>query len=162
MIPKISIPALSHRLSGTVLITVLVATLIPSIAAQDEPQRICAGGLHAAIRGELVRDNPPYAQPPFVMLTFILLNDSEKPINAVEEGWKIVIDGKELTDSDFIFCCGPRPAGGWGTLKPGESYEFGVALELSRYFSEERAYQVFWKGKGFRSSTINLSLTPQQ
>jgi len=161
MIPSLSITGLSHRLSAKMLVTVLVATLIPSIAAQDKPEQIC-GGLHAAIRGELVRRNPPNTQPPFVMLTFILLNDSENPIDAVQEGWKIVIDGQELKDSDFIFGNGPAPAGGWGTLKPGESYEFGKGLELSRYFPAERAYRVSWKGKGFRSSTITVSVTPQQ
>lgn len=96
------------------------------------------------------------------MLTFILLNDSERPINAVEGGWKIVIDGKELEDSDFIFGNGPQPGGGWGTLRPGESCEFGKALELSRYFPEEREYRVSWKGKGFQSSTITVKVTSRQ
>ena len=49
------------------------------------------------------------------MLSFILLNDSEKPINAAEEGWTIVIDGKELEDSGYTFGNGPGPVGGWGT-----------------------------------------------
>lgn len=96
------------------------------------------------------------------MLTFILLNDSERPINAVEGGWKIVIDGKELEDSDFIFGNGPQPGAGWGTLRPGESYEFGKALELSRYFPEEREYRVSWNGKGFQSSTITVKVTSKQ
>jgi len=161
MIPSLSISPLSGRLSGKMLVAVLAATLITSIAAQDRSEQNCAG-LHAAIRGELVRRDPPYTQPPFVMLTCILLNDSEAPINAVDGGWKIVIDGKELEDSDFIFGNGPGPVGGWGTLKPGESYEFGKALELSRYFPEEREYRVFWKGKAFRSSTITVRVTPKQ
>ena len=96
------------------------------------------------------------------MLTFILLNDSDAPINAVEGGWQIVIDGKELKDSDSIFGNGTGPVGGYGTLKPGESYEFGKGLELSRYFPEEREYKVSWKGKAFRSSTITVRVTPKQ
>jgi hypothetical protein len=161
MIPSLSIRVLSNQLLGKILVTVtvLVATLIPSIAAQEKLEANC-GALHAAIRGELVRRDPPYTQPPFVMLTFILLNDSESPINAVEGGWKIVIDGKELEDSNSIDN-GPGPVGGWGTLKPGESYEFGKALELSKYFPEEREYRVYWKGKGFRSSTITVRVTPK-
>lgn len=158
MIPRRSIHARHCRLAGKVLVTVLVASLVPFIAAQDKPGQIC-GGLHAALRGE---PSPPYQQPPVVQLTFILLNDSENPINAVEERWKIVIDGKELKDSDFILCCGPRPSGGFGTLKPGESYDFGVALERGKYFPEKREYRVFWKGKGFQSSTITVDLTSQQ
>lgn len=140
------------------LVTMLAAILVPSIAAQNTSEESC-GGLHAAIRGELVRRDPPYTQPPFVMLSFILLNDSEKPINAAQGGWKIVIDGKDLEDSGFIFGNGPGPVGGWGTLKPGESYEFGKALELSRYFPEQREYRVSWKGKGFQSSTITVRVT---
>jgi hypothetical protein len=139
----------------------LVASLIPFIAAQTTPEHNC-GGLHAAIRGEVVRRDPPYTQPPFVMLSFILLNDSERPINAAEGGWQIVIDGQELKDSDFIFGNGPAPTGGWGTLRPGESYEFGKALELTRYFPEEREHRVSWKGKGFRSSTITVKVTPKK
>jgi hypothetical protein len=96
------------------------------------------------------------------MLTFILLNDSDAPLNAVEGGWQIVIDGKELKDSDFIFGNGPGPAGGYGILKPGESYEFGKGLELSRYFPEEREYKVSWKGKGFQSSTITVRVTAKR
>ena len=137
------------------------AITVPFIAAQDKREGNC-GGLHAAIRAELVRRDPPYTQPPFVMLSFILLNDSEAPINAVEGGWRIVIDGKELKDSDFIFGNGPHPTGGYGTLKPGESYELGKGLELSRYFPEEREYKVSWKGKMFQSSTITVSVTPKQ
>ena len=143
-----------------VIVAVFAATILPLIA-QDKPEASC-GGLHAAIRGELVRRDPPYTQPPFVMLTFILLNDSEAPINAVEGAWKIVIDGKELKDSDIIFGNGPGPVGGYGILKPGESYEFGKGLELSRYFPEEREYKVSWKGKGFQSSTITVRVTPKR
>ena len=150
--------ALSSRLSGKMLVTMLAAILIPSIAAQNTLEQSC-GGLHAAIRGELVRRDPPYTEPPFVMLSFILLNDSEKPINSAEEGWTIVIDGKELGDSGYILGNGPGPVGGWGVLNPGESYQFGKELPLSRYFPEEREYRVFWKGKGFRSSTITVNVT---
>ena len=148
--------------SGKLLViaAVFATTIVPFMAAQDKREESC-GGLHAAIRGELVRRDPPYTQPPFVMLTFILLNDSDVPINAVAGGWQIVIDGKELEDSDFIFGNGPGPVGGYGVLKPGESYELGKGLELSRYFPEEREYRVSWKGKGFRSSTITVRVTPE-
>ena len=153
--------ALSSRLSVKMLVTMLAAILIPAIAAQNTSAQNC-GGLHAAIRGELVRRDPPYTEPPFVMLSFILLNDSEKPINTIEEGWTIVIDGKELEDSGYIFGNGPGPVGGWGVLNPGESYQFGKGLPFSRYFPKEREYRVFWKGKGFRSSTITVRVTPKR
>jgi hypothetical protein len=137
----------------------LLTSLVPSTAAEKQSERSC-GGLHAGIRGELVRRDPLYTQPPFVMLTFTLLNDSDVPVNAVEGGWQIVIDGEELKDSDFIFGNGPSPDGGYGILKPGESYELGKGLDLSKYFPEEREYRVSWKGKGFQSSTITVKITP--
>ena len=149
--------------SGKMLViaAMFVAPILPFIAAQDKREASCSG-LHAAIRGELVRRDPPYTEPPFVMLAFILLNDSDAPINTVEGGWQIVIDGKELKDSDFIFGNGPGPVGGYGILKPGESYELSKGLELSRYFPEEREYKVSWKGKGFQSSTITVRVTPKR
>jgi hypothetical protein len=153
--------------TGIALMMLFAASLIPLAAAKSKhqekptPEGAC-GGLHAAIRGELVRRDPPYTQPPFVMLSFILLNDAETPLNSVEEGWRIVIDGKELSDSHLIFGNGPSPIGGWGTLKPGESYELGKGLELSKYFPEEREYKVYWKGKDFQSAVITVNITPEQ
>jgi len=151
---------------GRSLLTMLVTIcFISPIAAQDAPRessgkdRNCSG-LHAGIRAELVRRDPAYAQPAFVMLSFVLLNDGVSPTNSVEGGWMIVIDGKELSDSGWIFGNGPGPVGGWGTLSPGESYEFGKALPISKYFPEEREYKVYWKGKMFQSSTITVAITP--
>jgi hypothetical protein len=160
MKPSLTNGVLSNRLSRKMLVTgvVLIATLIPSLAAQDEPEKNC-GGLHVAIRAELVRRDPPYTQPPFVMVTFILLNDGESPVNSTEEGWKLFIDGKE---QDGVWNNGPQPIGGYGNLNPGESYELGMALELSRFFPEERDYKVYWKGKRFHSSTITVKVTPKK
>ena len=95
------------------------------------------------------------------MLTFVLLNDSDAPINTVEESWQIVIDGKELKESDIIFGNGLQPVGGWGILKPGESFKFGKGLTLSNYFPDEPEYKVSWKGKGFQSSTIVVRIMPK-
>lgn len=36
-----------------------------------------------------------------------------------------------MRDSGMIFGNGPGPVGGWGALKPGESYEFGRGLSLA-------------------------------
>jgi hypothetical protein len=159
---KLTNGAISNPLSRKMLVTValLAVTLIPYLTAQDKPENTC-GGLHAAISGEVVRRDPLATQSPYVMLTFVLLNDSEAPINTVEGSWQIVIDGKELKDSDSIFGNGLQPVGGWGVLKPGESFQFGKGLALSNYFSDEREYKVSWKGKGFQSSTIVVRITPK-
>jgi hypothetical protein len=66
-------PSLSEKM--LVIAAVLVTTLVPSMAAQGKNEKSC-GGLHAAISVELVRRDPAHTQPPFVMLTYILPNDS--------------------------------------------------------------------------------------
>jgi hypothetical protein len=158
MTPKLTNRLKSNPLSQIIMV-LLTLTLITSLAAQD--QHDACGGLHAAISGEVVRRDPLATQSPYVMLTFVLLNDSDAPINTVEESWQIVIEGKELKESDIIFGNGLRPVGGWGLLKPGESYQFGNGLALSNYFPEEREYKVSWKGKGFQSSTIVVKIAPK-
>jgi hypothetical protein len=95
------------------------------------------------------------------MVSFILLSDGETPINSTKGGWQIVIDGKELSDSGYIFGNGMQPDGGWGILNPGESYEFGKELEISRYFLTLGEHTLSWKGQQFQSSTIKVNVTPQ-
>jgi hypothetical protein len=140
-------------------IALLAVTLIPFVTAQDKHD--ACGGLHAAISGEVVRRDPLATQSPYVMVTFVLLNDSDAPINTAEESWQIVIDGKELKDSGLIFGNGIRPVGDWGILKPGESFQFGKGLKLGNYFPDEREYKVSWKRKGFQSSTIVVRIMPK-
>jgi hypothetical protein len=162
MNPKLTNGVVADRLPRKIHVTValLAVILVPSLTAQDKHAGTC-GGLHAAIGGEVVRRDPLATQSPYVMLTFVLLNDSDAPINTVEESWQIVINGKELKESDIIFGNGPRPVGGWGILKPGESFQFGKGLALSNYFPDEREYKVSWKSKGFQSSTIVVRITPK-
>jgi hypothetical protein len=95
------------------------------------------------------------------MVSFVLLNDEETPVNSVEGGWQIVIDAKELSDSGYIFGNGPQPDSGWGVLNPGESYVFGKELEISRYFPKLGEHTLSWKGRRFQSSTIKVNITPQ-
>jgi len=116
------------------------------------------GGLHAGLRAEFVAAKQGFTKPPYVMLSFILLNDSDSLIDAVDGGWVLIIDGAEVKDSDMIFGNGPAPAGGWGVLKPGESYEFSKGLLLTQYFPHPGEFRISWKGKHFRSSTIKIRL----
>jgi hypothetical protein len=119
------------------------------------------GGLHAGLRAEFVAAKQGVTEPPHVMLSFILLNDSDDSIDAVDGGWVLVIDGAEVRDSGMVFGNGPEPVGGWGTLKPGESYEFGKGLPLTQYFPHAGQYRISWKGKHFQSSTIKIRLDGQ-
>jgi hypothetical protein len=151
-----------NRLLGKSLIValVIIAAIVSLVAAQDEGNKNCAG-LHAGIRAELVRPDPNDSRPAFVMVGFVLLNDGETPINSTKGGWKIVIDGKELSDSDYILNNGMQPDGGRGILNPGESYEFGKELEISRYFPKLGEHTLSWKGQQFQSAIIKVNVTRQ-
>lgn len=136
---------------------VSIAGRMTAPAGQEANTTSCRG-LHAGIRAELVRRDPPYTEPPFVMVTFVLLNDGDAPTETSAESWKLAIDGTELQDSSWIFGNGPAPTGGWGTLQPGETFQFGKALPLSKYFPVEREYRIAWKGKTFQSPTKTIRI----
>ena len=54
-----------------------------------------------------------------VQLSFLLLNDSGTEIDVKPQSWKIVINGKELEDSEMIFDKGLSPVKGLPPLLPG-------------------------------------------
>ena len=113
-------------------------------------------GLHAGIRAQIV---PPNTENADVMLVFVLLNDGEVPVDVEEKSWKLMINGSEVKDPNGIFGNGPVPAGGFGVLKPGESYEFGKSLPIADYFPQSGEYRVSWRGKAFRSPTISITIS---
>jgi hypothetical protein len=84
------------------------------------------------------------------------VKDSSVPLNVHADSWKVMVNVKELKDSDWIFGNGPGPVGGYRILKPGDHYEYGKALSASRYFPSPGEYTVGWKGDGFESATISV------
>ena len=140
----------------------LSAMLVPGTAAQKSlgqrgtPSKSCSG-LHAGIRAQII---PPYTETPSVMLTFVLLNDSETPVDVEAGSWRIVINGSELRDSGMLFGNGVRPVDGYRTLKPGETYEFGISLPITEYFLPNGQHEVSWRGAAFQSPTIAVTITP--
>jgi hypothetical protein len=138
----------AHRVSS-VLACIFFATVA-------QPQ--CSRGLHAAVTAQFVPSREGFSQEAHVQLSFILLNDSDRPIDVKASTWKIAVDGGELPDSDSIFGNGPHPTGGYKTLNPGESYQFGYALPVRKYFPYSGKYKVAWKGSDFESSTIELNV----
>jgi len=96
------------------------------------------------------------------MVTFHLLNDSETALSAAPESWKIVIDGKELSDSDWIFGNGPEPVEGYRTLAAGATFDFGKALSIAKYFPEAKEYKISWKGRYFQSPTLTFRIPPSK
>lgn len=140
------------------LATLSMACVVVSLAQstegqQSNAQRDCTG-LHAGITAQRTQQ---YTDPS-VFVGFVLLNDSNLAKNTAPGSWKIVIDGKELADSDFIFGNGAQPSGGYDSLAPGAKFDFGYALSISRYFPEAREYQISWRGRDFQSPTVVLNI----
>jgi hypothetical protein len=143
------------RFIGTVA---LVAALFCSARAQLI-QAQCTG-LHAGITAQILSLKPGYAysDPEHVLLAFLVVNDSDSVRNVAVGSWKIVINGTELPDSQWIFDNGPEPVGGWNELSPGESYRFSKTLPVSTYFKKPGEYRVSWKAEGFQSPAILIRI----
>jgi hypothetical protein len=131
-------------------LTICIATSVPAHAQCD--------GLHAGITAQFVQVKPGYNEPAHVQIVFLLINDSDSAMDVKADSWKIVIDGVELQESDWIFGNGPMPTGGWTTLEAGQYYELGKALPTSKYFPEAGVHKISWRGGGFRSSTITIKV----
>jgi hypothetical protein len=145
------------RIVCPVLLTAVVAAQTATQKTPSKGDALNCHGLHAGIRAQII---PPYTETPSVMLTFVLLNDSDAPLNVESGSWRIVINRSELNDSGMIFGNGPGPVGGNKVLKPGETYEFGKALPIAEYFLANGQYKVSWKGAAFQSPSITVTITP--
>src|SRR5580658_6378755 len=151
-----------RRSVAVIVYPLLLAAVAADTAAQKTPEKLDANAktcaaLHAGIRAQII---PPYTETPSVMLSFLLLNDSETPVDVDAGSWKIVVNGGELNDSGYIFGNGPHPIGGFRVLNPGESYEFAAQLPIVKYFLPNGQYRVSWKGAAFQSPTITVTITP--
>jgi hypothetical protein len=111
-------------------------------------------GLHAVIGAQLTQYDEPG-----VNVAFLLLNDSESERPTATESWRLVIDGKELEDSGFLFGNGGMPSGvGYGRLASGATFHFGKVLPIARYFPEQREYRISWRGRYFQSPTVTIRI----
>jgi hypothetical protein len=162
--PGVNRPRRSVQKCAVIFLT-LAAIGLSAIAGprvlrpSDVTEQSCSG-LHAGIRAQLLRDDPNGSRPALVILSLTVLNDGQSPINSTAGGWQIVIDGKELSDSTYLFGNGMQPEGGYNILNPGEWYELGLKLEISKYFHTLGEHTVSWKGQGFQSSTLKVNITP--
>lgn len=127
---------------------VLCSSFILIIALHSQ----CAPGLHAGIQGPML----PIKNGPYVLLSFLLLNDSDTEIAVKPESWKIVINGEELEDSGMIFDNGPMPAKELTPLQPGDAHALMKPFPMKKYFPHPGRYTIAWKGSGFVSSTITI------
>jgi hypothetical protein len=94
-----------------------------------------------------------------LMIHFTLVNDGTDSVGPKVGSWRLVVNGEELEDSNFIFANGPRDAR-WTELPAGESLRFGYALE--KYFSEPGVYRVSWRGEGFETLPIEFRVMPSK
>ena len=145
------IPAMLQRIAAVTCLALV--TWHVTGAQEANPQGSCIG-LHAGITAELTQG---YSEPS-VMVAFHLSNDSEAAQSTAPASWKIVIDGKELSDSGWIFGNGPGPAAGYGMLAAGATFDFGKALPVVNYFPEAREYRISWKGRDFQSPTVTVRI----
>ena len=125
------------RLRTFILTLITLGALGLVRARQSAPQtrgneKSCRG-LHAGIRVEFVRRYEPFTQPSYVMISFVLLNDDDKPLDTSEASWRLIIDGREVGDSGIVFGNGLGPIGGWKTLNPGATAEFRKGFGADKY-----------------------------
>jgi hypothetical protein len=145
---------ISAMLQRIAAVTCLALIAWHVTGAQESKSQGNCTGLHAGITAQLTQG---YSESS-VMVAFHLLNDSETAQSTAPESWKIVIDGKELSDSGWIFGNGPGPVEGYGTLAAGATFDFGKALPIAKYFPETREYRISWKGRYFQSPTVTVRI----
>jgi hypothetical protein len=136
--------------------------LVMASAPQTRINEKSCHGLHAGIRVDFVRRYEPFTQPSYVMISFVLLNDDDKPLDTSEASWRLIIDGREVGDSGIVFGNGLGPIGGWKTLNPGATAEFSKGLDADKYFPEPHRYKLSWKGRGFQSPAVEVIVPPSR
>jgi hypothetical protein len=139
---------ISRIFSLSVLAGAMLTLFVP-VEAQCNP------GLHAGIIAQIVPLKPGYSMPAHVVLSFLLLNDSDSLADTGQHSWKIMIDGVPLPN--------PKVTGGIlvppGPLQPGEHREWGITFPLSDYFPHPGEYRVSWRGERFQSPTITIKIS---
>ena len=112
--------------------TFLVAFLfIPFLFGQASDHPDSNRGLHATLKP----DPGYFGDAQLETLTFRLTNDSDKVLDSTTSSWVLVIDGKQAPDPGGQLWMGPQPAGGYGTVRPGTTYQFGEGTRLTRVLS---------------------------
>ena len=81
-----------------------------------------------------------------VRIEFTLVNDGDKLIDPKIPESRIVINGKELSDSGLILSSVQKGTR-FKALPPGENLQFDCLL--GDQFKEPATYRVSWKGAGF-------------
>ena len=93
-----------------------------------------------------------------LIIEFTLVNDGDNVIDPKIEDSRIVIKGKERTDSGMIIS-GVQKGSRFKALSPGDSLQF--SLPLGDWFMEPGTYRIAWKGDGYHSPEIVLRIMPE-
>ena len=97
---------------------------------------------------------------------FKLTNATQEDVDTKPGSWRIIVDSipfsVPLRKTGVVHCDGPGPIGGWGTLHPAQSYEFGRTFDLSDYVRNPGTYVFRWKGDGFHSPWITVKIEPKE
>jgi len=88
-----------------------------------------------------------------------VVNDGDEVIDPRIADSRIVINGKELSDSSSILRNGLKDAQA-GALAPGDSLQFGVVL--GDRFKEPGTFRISWKGTSFHSPEAVLRILPEK
>jgi hypothetical protein len=92
-------------------------------------------------------------------IEFTLVNDGDKVIDPKIPESRIVINGKELSDSGVILRSVPKEARSQA-LSPGESLQLDCLL--GDQFKEPGTYHISWKGADFHSPEVVLRILPDR
>jgi hypothetical protein len=130
--------------------TAQAALVVAKLGAADQPE---AGSLWAG----LSVNHPIFkaGQTTDLRIEFTLANDGDKVIDPRIEDSRIVINGKEHTDSGLILNSVQKGAH-FKALSPQDSIQF--SFPLGDEFKEPGIYRISWKGAGFHSPEIVLRI----
>jgi hypothetical protein len=117
----------------------------------------CSAGLHAGINWRTETVKLGGVDTRRVTLEFLLLNDSDAPLDVARPSWKIVVNGVALPESGFIFGNGPdsHPS---PILDPGDNIQIFKALDIDKFFTNPGEYKIYWEGDCFKSPTIAVTI----
>lgn len=84
-------------------------------------------------------------------INFTIVNDGDKTIDPEINSSKLLVNGKELKDWEFLVSNGPKD-NRFKALPPKDFLLFGMGL--GDRFEEPGIYRVSWQGKAFQSNEI--------
>lgn len=131
------------RIRGAVLAVAAAFSVNASVAA--EPMR--------ALIAEITVSPTTFKVGDPISMRFTVVNWSTSPADPGVSASKIVVNGKELSQSSALFGSTPRR-----TLKNGESTE--LTKSVGPLFDKPGTYTVSWIGSQFRANTITLTVFP--